>query len=236
MLDKLIKVSLCLCMLVYGSAVFANSLNAVEIKTNSNNGKIILDTNKKFSINKSKISNNEIQIELKNTNIAENLTTQSNNSLEKGSVSIIQNGKNTYINIKGNNASKYDIVFAGDNSSVPQNSKSKNILFSVAIMMLAVVASRIFNEIKEFITNRKEKLRKEFGFESTKQEKLSIHKKQLGNIKSLRAKVESPSNISIHTQSMPRFATNTTMSTPKDLKISNTNIFNIKELKKAANL
>lgn len=235
MLDKLLKSLLCIvCILIFGTGAFAQSLNSVEINSDFGNGKIILDTDMKSAVKKTKISQNEIKLELKNTIVSDNIKTVYDNTSAYNGISIMQNGKNSYINISGENIAEYELLYANDNSIIPVSSGLKD--FGVLFVIFSFVSFILSKKLKNFADNRKENLRKMVMEQSERQQKIVAEQKRIRELKTLRAKVKNANNRTIHENSVPKFASNTKMSVPITLQYNNSKVSAFSELKKAVNL
>lgn len=233
MLNSLIKYFICLCLLCSGSGVFANSLNSVEIKSGINGGQIILDTNMNSSVKKVKLSDNEIKIELKNTNVADNVKTICDNSQNCDSISVMQNGNNAYINISAKNVNGYQLLYAKDYSLIPVFSTFKNLGFVSLTIFLLISLICVFKNIYCFSVLRKEKIRKSAAEQVVRHKKIEAEQKRIRELKTLRAKIKKSKNNAIHDSFLPKFATNPKNVLPKMLE---NNGLRFREFKKVANL
>lgn len=233
MLNSLIKYFLCLCILVSGSGAFAQSLNSIEIKSDINGGKIILDTNLKSSVKKVKLSDNEIKIVLKNTIVADNVKTICGNSKNCSGISVIQNGNNAYINISAKNIDSYQLLYAKDYSAIPLFSVLKNFGFTSLGLFLLISFFCIVKNFYYFSMVRRENLRKNAAEHIVRQKKIEAEQKRIRELKTLRAKIKKSKNNAIHDNFLPKFATNPKKALPKMLEYNN---LHLREFKKVANL
>lgn len=139
MKDLFLKALLCGCILANGACSMANTLSAVEISNFENNGQIVLNTDK-TKIQKEIISSDEIILNLKNTTVSENIKTVCDNLPSDTDISVIQDGKNAFINLSGKDIASFELKFQ-DGKTIPLSSMKKDFGFcSFALLVLALIA------------------------------------------------------------------------------------------------
>lgn len=231
-----IRALLLICIFLGGNSIFASTLSLVEIQSLNNNGKIILDTDNKY-VTKKNISNNEIEIKLKDTNINENIKTINDNVSNNTQISIMQNGKDAYINLYGNNIAKYELNYASDNSLIPINNRHKDIqlLFSIALFLVGIsILSNIHNSKKQ----RNKNVTKKYVRYSKDTKLVKEQQNQIKAINTLRAKNNIIPNNSIHGTPVANFVNSNKINVvdiPNDFKHSHNKYFEYEQYKKAVN-
>jgi hypothetical protein len=202
---------ICICLFLSANTVFASSLSSVEIFSDGSVGKIYLDTDKSV-ISKKNISLNEIQIQLKNTDILENLKTICNNAPKDIEVSVIQNGKNAFISILGENVKNFELLYSKDGSIIPLKNYKKDIL--TALLILFGICGISFVSKKVNTLNKKLSA----NVSDLHTETIIRQKNQIIKINTLRNRSNQTVHTSIHGNPVKRFAN--TVTVPQDLQKS----------------
>lgn len=192
---------ICICIVLSSNSAFAAALSSVEIVSDGNYGKIYLNTDKSV-VNKKNISENQIQIKLKNTNITENLKTTYNNAPQDTEISMIQNGKNAYINICGQNIANYELLYAKDGSLIPTKNGKKDVLIAFAIFAGIAFVSLLSRKVNQNYPNLS------LNMENLHTQTLIQQKNQIKEINTLRNKINKINNNSIHGNPVKHFADN----------------------------
>ena len=191
MKDLFVKTILCGCILVTGSCGFSNTLTSVEVANYGNQGKIVLNTDK-TKIQKNVISSDEIVLNLKNTTVSENVKTICDNLPVMTEISVMQNGKNTYVNLSGKNVANFELTYANGNI-IPLSSMKKDFGFgSFAILALLIIAG-VARMMNSFNRKSQESLRNTQLEQAVKQ-KITAKKE----LKTLRARTKVCNNTVIH--------------------------------------
>lgn len=230
MAGKLFRFLLCICLLFISNTAFASVLSNVEVSSDGNIGKIILDTDKS-SVYKKVLSDNNVQIKLKNTSIKENLKISYNRVPQNTEVSVMQNGKDAYISLFGANIAKYDMLFADDESLIPIRDTKKDTAAALIIMALVLLAGWFSKKMYKFSA----------GKTSASPELTTViqQKNKIMAMNTLRNQSNSLKNQSIHGNPIAHFADcnkSGMVTVPNDLKISDVNYTEYsKELQNAVN-
>ena len=199
MKDLFVKTILCGCILVTGSCGFSNTLTSVEVANYGNQGKIVLNTDK-TKIQKNVISSDEIVLNLKNTTVSENVKTICDNLPVMTEISVMQNGKNTYVNLSGKNVANFELTYANGNI-IPLSSMKKDFGFgSFAILALLIIAG-VARMMNSFNRKSQESLRNTQLEQAVKQ-KITTKKE----LKTLRARTKVCNNSVIHGTPVINFA------------------------------
>ena len=237
MLDLLLKSILCITVLASGNGVFAATLSSVELKSDSNIGKIILNTDKK-KVSKKKISSNEMVIKLNNTKVSDNIKTVYDNLPANTEISIMQNRKDTFVNLNGDKISNYEIVYAADNSIIPIKNTKNDITTGMLILAFIASAAAISKKNNKKSQIRNKILTRSLIEYSNSQETLKRQQNQVKQICTLRAKNNGMTNGSIHGTPVSNFANANKIkcgTVPPELKRGHNKYFEYSELKKAVN-
>jgi hypothetical protein len=223
-------------MFIIGGTAFANNLYSVEITNSDNIGKIILDTDSS-SISKSKISNNEISLKLKNTLVLDNVKAKYDNLSTFTDVSIMQNGNDTFINLSGDNISNYQINYAFSGKKIPINNHHLLFIFLLSIFSFSSVFASCKKILNLFYNNDKDILRNT-NIEMAVKEKIKNNKTiNIKNIQTLRTKTLCNNNSNIHSDFIANFSNSTNnqnMSIPKNL-LNENRYMDFSQLKQAVN-
>lgn len=203
MKSLIVKSALTACIIFGGSFAFASTLNSVEVKTTSNDAKILLNTDYKSFVKKTDVSTNQIQLILKDTTINENIQTKYDNSKSFNGISLVQDGKDAYIYVSGVNPSSIEVVNAATNSIVPLNTHKKD--FSAGIGILGFLG--IVGFLSMFTNKRTKKVTKTLV-------EHSLHKNEIKNnidIRNYTIRTSSlnSSSVSIHGNPTAKFAQDT---------------------------
>lgn len=199
MKDLFVKTILCGCILVTGSCGFSNTLTSVEVANYGNQGKIVLNTDK-TKIQKNVISSDEIVLNLKNTTVSENVKTICDNLPVMTEISVMQNGKNTYVNLSGKNVANFELTYANGNI-IPLSSMKKDFGFgSFAILALLIIAG-VARMMNSFNRKSQESLRNTQLEQAVKQ-KITAKKE----LKTLRARTKVCNKSVIHGTPVINFA------------------------------
>lgn len=231
MKDLFVKTILCGCILVSGTCAFSNTLTSVEVANYGSQGKIVLNTDK-TKIQKNVISSDEIVLNLKNTTVSENVKTICDNLPVMTEISVMQNGKNAYINLSGKNVANFELTYSNGNI-IPLSNLKKDFGFgSFAILAFVILAgiARMMNSVSR---KSQESLRNTQLEQAVKQ-KIAAKKE----LKTLRARTKVCNNSAIHGAPVINFANATKMnriSIPSSFR--NTDEYmDYNQLKKAVNL
>ncbi|MBQ2645700.1 hypothetical protein IJG14_09040 [bacterium] len=224
----LYKLLLLIFLFLIGGSSFASTLSNVSVLSDGNIGKIVLDTDKS-SVYKKVISNNEIQIQLKNTSCLENLKTQYINVPLDTDMSIVQNGKDTFINLSGENIKNYELLYSKDESLIPIKNIKKDSFVGLSVFALLIylmVYLRRKNNSSCYIAEK----------HSITNEDIRLKDSQINTMCTLRNKSNIASNASIHGKLVSNFSNNSCVTIPNELKNLNVKYIDFnKELKNAAN-
>ena len=231
MKDLFVKALLCGCIFVGGSCAMANTLFYVEVANIGNQGKIVLNTDK-TKIQKNVISSDEIVLNLKNTTVSENVKTICDNLPTMTEISVMQNGKNAYINLSGENVANFELTYANDGSIIPLSNMKRDFgfgSFAVLALILAAIAARMKNN---FSRKSQENLRNT-QLEQAVRQQLTAKRE----LRTLRAKTNVSNRSAIHGAPVINFAIASQMSKvtmPSSFK--NTDEYmDYNQLKKAVN-
>lgn len=206
MKDLFVKALLCGCIFVGGSCVGANTLSSVEVANMGSNGKIVLDTDK-TKIQKSVISSDEIVLNLKNTAVSENVQTICDNLPAMTEISVMQNGKNAYINLSGTDIANFELTYAKDGSIIPISNMKREFglgSFAILALIIAAGAARMMNDLSR---KSQESLRNTQLEQAVRQQ---ITAKR--ELKTLRARTKVSGNSAIHGAPVVNFAIASKMS------------------------
>lgn len=191
MKDLFVKTILCGCILLSGSCVLANTLESVEVENFGKQGKIVLNTDK-TKIQKNVISSDEIVLNLKNTTVSENVKTMCENLPVMTEISVMQNGKDAYINLTGENIANYELTYENGNI-IPLSSMKKDFGFcSFAIFALLIIAG--ITRIKNSVSRKSQESLRNTQIEHAVKQKIAANKE----LKTLRAKTRKCNNSAIH--------------------------------------
>lgn len=231
MKDLFVKTMLCGCILVSGSCALANTLDSVEVENFGKQGKIILNTDK-TKIQKNVISSDEIILNLKNTTVSENVKTVCENLPVMTEISVMQDGKDAYINLSGENIANYDLTYENGNT-IPLSSMKKDFGFgSFAIFALLIIAG--IARVKNSLSRKSQESLRNTQIEQAVKQKIAANKE----LKTLRAKTKQCNNSAIHGAPVINFADASKMlgvTVPSSLRKVD-EYMDYDQLKKAVNL
>lgn len=200
MKDLFVKALLCGCIFAGNSCVMASTLSSVEIANNGNQGKIVLNTDK-TKIKKNVISSDEIVLNLKNTTVSENVKTVCDNLPAMTEISVMQDGKDAYINLSGKNVANFKLISAKDGSIIPLSNLKKDFGFG-SFAVLALILAAISARIKNNISRKSQENLRNTQLEKAVRQKLTAPKE----LKTLRAKINVSNNSAIHGTPIINFA------------------------------
>lgn len=230
MVDLLSKIFLCVCLLFAGNGAFASVLSNVEVSLDNKIGKIILDTDKS-AIYKKVLSNDKIHIKLKNTTINDNIKILYNSVPKNMEVSIMQNGKDAYISLFGENIAKYELLFAHNESIIPIKNGLKDFFTYLFIISLVLITG--------FISKKIYKSKMSNNLNSSDMDTVIRQKKQIMALNTIRNKSVTLKGKSIHGNLIANFAEYNKMNTvsvPENLQNSNAKYYEYnKNFKTAVN-
>ncbi len=234
MSDFLIKPILCISILLFGNNTFAQCLNSIEIRPADGmiNNKIILNTDSKSSIKKFKISDNEIELVLKNTSISDNIKTFYYNTDNYCNITFLQNGKNANINIKADNINNYEVFSLNNSNSSGHFPKKILVSFLTAFILLFLFLSDLKFHTKKL---RNEYLIKKSDDKSCNNSKIALEHKRIKELKTIRTKILYSQNKSIIENNLPKFSSEKNLKQPQTLQYKNGKLYFDYDYKKAVN-
>lgn len=206
MKDLFVKALLCGCIFVGGSCVMANTLSSVEVANNGNQGKIVLNTDK-TKIKKNIISSDEIVLNLKNTTVSENVKTICDNLPAMTEISVMQNGKNAYINLSGKDVANFELTYAKDGSIIPLSNQKRDFGFGSFAIFALVISAGIARMMNNFSRKSQESLRNT-QLEQAVRKQMAAKRE----LKTLRARTKVSGNSAIHGAPVVNFAIASKMS------------------------
>ena len=121
-----------------GVSAQAAVLNSVEVKNSGPGYKIILNTDKKIKVKKTRLSDHEVRFQLNGTASAPSLTTKYDNAPSVDNIGVSSSGNSTFVTVNGVNAADYDIV-SSDDVAVPVDTTKSDL--AVYGCILAFVAA-----------------------------------------------------------------------------------------------
>ena len=207
---NLIKYILTTGICLVGTMSFANTLTAVDVY--QNDGRIMLNATQKPVVKKVNVSENEITLKLSDTEMASNLTSKYVNGSGMENISVMQDGKSTFVTISGDRVSDYKIMNASDNSVIPASSDS-----NAAI----IISSVLFILSLGFMSRKKKSVADKKINTVLADTKTETEKSMLNDLKTLRNRNQVAVTSSIHGNPVMRFANNSansSMSVPEGLK------------------
>lgn len=216
-------------LFIIGSSSFANTLTAIDITSNDNGGKIILNTTEKPVLKKNTVSKNSIKIRLSNTDISEKLTYNASGLNGTDKLNIVQDGNSTVISLTKNNIADFLVLESYKNSDIPVSGKNNTYLISSLILMF------LFLNIITGVFRNKNQNRQIQKIKLKINSKTETEKSMLRDLRTLRNKNKISNNSYIHGNPVLRFSDetfNSNMSIPENL--SRTIRFNKKETYKTA--